>query len=87
MPATIDEILAIFPVYEKAQEITTAGNLLVLGNLTSPRDLNLQKAVIGLSANVRWATSEVNEWFYKDGAADANYRGYLRDEVYPFGIV
>jgi hypothetical protein len=84
---TIDDVLQILPVYDKAQEITTAGNVLLLGNLTAPRDLNLQKAVIGLSSNVRWATSEANEWFYRDGAADANYRGYLRDEVYPLGIV
>ena len=83
----IDDILQVFPVYEKAQEITSSGDLLLLSDLTAPRDLNLQKAVIGMSTSIKWVTSEVNEWFYKDGANAANYREYLRDEVYPLGIV
>lgn len=84
---TIDSVLQVFPVYEKAQEITSAGDSILLGNLTGPRDLNLQKAVIGLSPSIRWQTSEANEWFYKDGMNAANYRSYLRDEVYALGIV
>lgn len=84
---TIDDLLQIFPVYDKAQEITSAGNTLLLGNLTGPRDLNLQEAAINISPFIRWESAEVNEWFYKDGANAAKYRGYLRDEVYAFGIV
>lgn len=84
---SIDDVLQVFPVYEQAQEITTAGDVLLLGNLKGPRDLNLQRAVNGLSASIRWQSSEANEWFYKDGVNAANYRSYLRDEVYALGIV
>lgn len=86
-PATIDDVMQVFPVYELAQEITTAGNSLLLGNLTGPPDLNLQRAVIGLSPTLRWVTSEANAPFYADGVNAANYRSFLRDEQYPLGIV
>ncbi len=84
---SIDDILQIFPVYEKAQEITAAGNTILLGNLTGPRDLNLQQAAINISPFLKWESAEANEWFYNDGINAAKYRGYLRDEVYAYGIV
>lgn len=87
---TIDDILQIFPVYEKAQEITTAGNVLLLGNLSGPRDLNLQPAVVNLSLTpgaITWQTIKAKENFYANGVNAGKYRGYLRDEVYPLGIV
>lgn len=84
---SIDDILQIFPVYEKAQEITSGGNTLILGNLTGPRDLNLQQAVIGISSFIAWESAEANEWFYADGINAAKYRSYLRDENYALGIV
>ena len=87
---TIDDILQIFPVYEKAQEITSAGNVLLLGNLTGPRDLNLQPAVVQLSLTpgaITWQTIKAQENFYSNGINASKYRGYLRDEVYPLGIV
>jgi len=86
----IDDILAVPPVYEKAQEITTSGNLLLLGNLTGPRDLNLQPAMVKLSLTqgaIYWQTIKAKETFYSNGINSANYREYLRDEVYPLGIV
>ena len=84
---TLDDILQIFDVYETADSCTSAANLLLWSNLSGPKDLNLQQAVIGLSPTVRWVTSEAKENLYADGAAAALYRGYLRDEVYPLGIV
>jgi len=87
MDVSIDDVFQNFPIYEKAQEITSAGDTLLLGNLTGPRDLNLQRAVNNLSPTVRWSTAEAPEDIYADGIADANSRGYLRDEVYPLGIV
>ena len=84
---TIDSVLQIFPVYELAQEITTANNVLLLANLTGPRDLNLQPAIVGLSPTIKWATAETSEVFYADGVNAANYRPYMRDEVYALGIV
>lgn len=84
---TIDDVLEIFPVYDKAQEITTVGDTLLLGNLVAPKDLNLQQAVIGLSDNIRWSTIEVSEDFYKDGVNSANSRSFMRDELYGLGIV
>ena len=86
-PATIDDVLVPFPVYEKAQEISYAAGTLLLGNLTGPPDLDLQRAVIKLSPFVKWKTYECSEDLYADGAFAANYRTYLRDEVYPLGIV
>lgn len=84
---TIDDVLQVFPIYEKAQEITSGGNTLLLGNLTGPRDLNLQQVANKISPSIKWVSSEANEWFYNDGSNAANYRSYLRDEVYALGIV
>lgn len=84
---TIDDILQVFPVYDKAKEITTSGDTLLLANLTSPRDLNLQRAVIGMSPAIKWMTAETSEDFYANGINAANYRTFLRDEVYTLGIV
>ena len=87
LPAVIDDVFQVFPVYELAQEITTANNALLLANLVGPRDLNLQQAVIQLSPFVQWKTYESLEDLYADGAAAANDRSFLRDEVYPLGII
>lgn len=86
-PATIDDVLQVFPVYDKAQEITEAGNCLLLGNLTSPPDLNLQRAFVYLSPFFQWKSYESTEALYADGAAAADLRTFLRDELYTFGIV
>lgn len=87
LPATIDDVFQVFPVYELAQEITTAANSLLFANLTGPRDLNLQRAVIQLSPFIQWKTYESMEDLYSDGASAANYRSFLRDELYPLGII
>lgn len=87
LPAVIDDVFQVFPVYELAQEVTTANNTLLFGNLTGPRDLNLQRAVIQLSPFVQWKTYQSLEDLYADGAASANYRSFLRDELYPLGIM
>jgi hypothetical protein len=87
LPATIDDVFQVFPVYELAQEITTANNTLLLANLVGPRDLNLQKAVIQMSPFVQWKTYQSLEDLYADGAAAANNRSFLRDELYPLGII
>ncbi len=83
----IDDVFQVFPVYETADTCTSAGNTLLWANLKGPRDLNLQRAVIGMSSGLRWVTSETEEDFYSDGGNAASYRSYLRDEVYPLGIV
>lgn len=84
---TIDDIFQIFPVYDLAKKVTDAGNTLLWADLTGPKDLNLQQAVNKLSTTVRWVTGEANENFYADGKNAAQFRSYLRDEVYPLGIV
>ena len=35
---------------------------------------------------MKWQTVEAQEDLYADGINDSVYTGYMRDEVYPFGI-
>lgn len=84
---SIDDVFQQFPTYETAAIGTTSGNTLLWGDLKGPRDLNLQRAVNEISKTVNWQTIEADESFYANGAVDANFRSYLRDEVYPFAIV
>ena len=83
----IDDVFQQFPTYETAAIGTSSGNSLLWADLKGPRDLNLQRAVNEMSKSVTWQTIEADESFYANGAFDANFRSYLRDEVYAFGIV
>lgn len=83
---TLNKLSIIKPYYEKAGMITTSGGRLLLGELTSPRKLNLQPIANLLGAFMRWVTVESTEQIYQNGINTSLYKGYLRDENYPLAI-
>jgi hypothetical protein len=78
------------PTYDTAEYIADVNGYLFLSSLTEQNTPNLQRVAnnIKLSWESLGIPHGVNaEKSYKDGAFAANYRGYMRGEVYPFGIV
>jgi hypothetical protein len=86
---SFDEFYQQRPVYETADIMSTAGDKLLIGGLTTNPLPNLQR--IANKVKLNWQTVAVPyllpEYSYKGGAFASNYRGYMRGEVYPFGIV
>jgi hypothetical protein len=78
------------PVYDTAEYIADVNGYLFLSSLTRANLPNLQRVAnkIKLSWESLAIPHGVNaEKSYKDGSFAANYRGYMRGETYPFGIV
>jgi hypothetical protein len=77
------------PVYQTAKLINELGDRLFIADVTTNSLPNFQRVANNIKVN--WQaiavpyTSTQNS--YKDGAFSANYRGYMRGEVYPLGIV
>ena len=83
---SIDDIFEKFPYYDIAQDLTTAQDILIWDNLTSVERINYQK--IANKIKLQWETHRLPAGEnYADELNAANYRGYLRDEVYAFEIV
>lgn len=86
---SFDEFYQQRPVYEKADIMSTVGDKLLIGGLSTNPLANLQR--IANKIKLKWQSVAVPyllpEYSYKGGAFTANYRGYMRGEVYPFGIV
>ena len=73
-------------VYEKVKGMAVGNGILFQYGLESKPEINLQPVVNLLGHFAKWSTVRAKEDFYKDGASSANFKGYMRDEVYPFGI-
>lgn len=84
-----EEFFQTRPIYTKAKQIATVNDYLFLGDLSQDNYPNLQRAAnrIKLKWKAVAAAYRKPRSTYKDGAFSANYRGYMRGEVYPFGIV
>ena len=83
---SIDDIFEKFPYYDVAQDLTAVQDILVWDNLTSIERINYQK--IANKIELQWQTYRLPAGEnYADELNAANYRGYLRDEVYAFEIV
>jgi hypothetical protein len=86
---SFDEFYQQRPVYETADIMSTAGDKLLIGGLSTNPLPNLQRVANNIKLN--WQTIAIPyllpEYSYKGGAFASNYRGYMRGEVYPFGIV
>lgn len=74
------------PAYEKSRIMTVSNGYLFRGGLTAHEEINLQPVVNLLGGFARWGTVQAKEDLYEDGVYVANYSGYPRDEVVPFGI-
>ena len=82
---SMDDIMEKFPYYEIAQDLTSAQDVLIWDNLSSIDRVNYQK--IASQIHLQWETWRIPATEnYADGDNAANYRGYLRDEVYAFEI-
>ena len=87
-PVDLTEILVKLGKYNTASIITSADNRLLLADLTVKNPANYQR--VANDIKIKWqsiALPEATLSSYKNGIVAANYRGFLRNEVYPFAIV
>lgn len=83
---TIGDIFEKFPYYDVADDITSVQDILVWKGLTSIDRINYQG--IANKIKLQWETWRIpSTEDYSNELLATNYRGYLRDEVYPFEIV
>lgn len=83
---TLNHIFADKPNYKTWGGLTSANNYLIGYDYTVEKEWNLQPVVNLMGSLLRWQTVEAMENLYADGVNDSLYTGYMRDEVYPFGI-
>lgn len=73
-------------VYNTSKGMATVDNRLLQYGLTAEKEWNLQPVVSLMGHFLKWQSSVSTGDLYKDGNACSLYVGYMRDEVYPFGI-
>lgn len=83
---TIDELTQVLPDYLTAKTNTQVNNSLFYTDLTARPDPNLQPVVNLMGQFAKWRTSFANEDLYQRAVGVANYRSYMRDELYTFGL-
>lgn len=83
---TLDKILALKTVYTHAEGITSSNGYLLQYGLKAQKEFNLQPVVNLMGGFLRWRTVLADENLYKNGVSSSLYRGYMRDEIYPFSI-
>lgn len=84
---TIEEIFEKFPVYDTAGDVTTVQDIIVWADLTSTERLNYQQIANKIKLN--WVSYKLPppKDQYKNEINAADYRGYMRDEIYAFDVV
>jgi hypothetical protein len=83
---SINDVFEKFPFYGPADDVTTAQDVLIWKGLSAPERVSYQ----GIANQIRilWETVRVPPGKnYSDELLATNYRGYLRDEVYPLEFV
>lgn len=83
---TLDQIQSLNPIYGSAEIMTSSGGYLFQGDLKTHGEINLQPVVNLMGGFLKWKSSKAKEDLYRDGVNVSLYTGYMRDEVYPFGI-
>lgn len=83
---TLEHISYKKPYYNTSRGIVAVSNRLIHYGLTAEREWNLQPVVTFMGHFLKWQSSVSTGDLYKDGNACSLYVGYMRDEVYPFGI-
>lgn len=79
------EIFAPKVYYSKSRGTATSNNFLFWYGPEETKKLNVQRIANGVK--LYWQTTQVPENAYRDPRNAHLYRGYMRDEVYPFGFV
>ena len=83
---SIADIFEKYPYYDVAQDLTSVQDTLIWSNLTSVDRINYQN--IASQITLQWETYRLPPGdTYANEINSANYRGYMRDEVYAFDIV
>lgn len=83
---TVDDVFTKYPVYEEAGDIFSVQDVLGWADLTTSQRLNYQQ--IASQITPKWQTYRLmNKKPYANELNATNVRGYMRDEIYPFGIV
>lgn len=74
------------PNYDRAKGTMVSGGRMFDYGLYKKEELNLQPVVNLFSALAEWQTSAAKEDLYKSAIATSKYKGYMRNEVQPFGF-
>lgn len=80
------EIQQQIPEYLTAKIVSNTNNTLFFGDLQGRPDPNLQPVVNFMGEFAKWRTVMADETLHSTSFGTGNYRGYMRDEVIPFGI-
>ena len=83
---TLNDFLIGKPFYKRAQGMTSSNGFLFQYGVEQQREINLQPVVNLMGAYAKWTSYIAKESLYEDGANVSNFTGYMRDEVYPYGI-
>lgn len=84
---TINDIFEKFPVFDTAGDLTTVQDVLVWNDLTSSERISYQQ--IANQINLQWVSYILPpaENGFANPLNTADFRGYLRDEIYAFDMV
>lgn len=82
----VEVLGAVKPVYKNFGGVVSSNGYLFGYDYNVQKEINLQKIANLMGSFAKWTTFESGEDLYIDGVNNALYRGYFRDEVYPFGI-
>lgn len=80
----LDELFKKTPKYFNPSGVTESNGYLMFYGLEESRTLNLQPVINSL--RLKWQTVRFPEGVYKNPIIAANYKSFLRDEVYSFAI-
>lgn len=83
---SINRLFVEKPVYKNFGGLVSSNGYLFGYDYEVEKEWNLQPMVNLLGSFLKWQTVEATEDLYKDGINSALYKGYMRDEVYSFGI-
>lgn len=83
---SLAHISATRPIYNTAKGVASTDRKLLLYGLTADNEWNLQPIVNLLGSFLYWQSSYAGEDLYKSGVSVSKYAGFMRNEVYPFGI-
>ena len=83
---TLEELIAARPNILTSGGMANANGRLFQYDIVEQRDVNLQPVVNLMGAFAKWATVQAKEKLYTDGVNVSKYKGFMRDEVQPFGL-
>lgn len=83
---SLNEILLPNPNIKLLEGFSEVNDYLVGYGITREKEWNLQPVVNLLGGFLKWQTHITTEDAYADGVNVSKYKGYMRDEVYPFAI-